>query len=189
MKAVKKVVVIGASLGGIAALEVVLGAMPSSFDAAVAIVQHRAVDSSDRLLAILRRGASIELSEAFDKQPLVAGEFVIAPPGYHMMVDETCFSLSTEAHVQGARPSIDVLFESAARSFGRRAAAVVLTSASEDGAAGARMVEASGGFVVIQDPDEALSSCLPAAAIESCERPRVMELAGIAGHLVQERAL
>lgn len=189
MTPVMKVVVIGASLGGIAALEVVLGAMPSSFDAAVVIVQHRAVDSTDSLLAILRRGASIEVSEAFDKQPLVAGEFVIAPPGYHMMVEENCFSLSTEARVQGARPSIDVLFESAARSFGRNAAAVVLTSASEDGAAGARMVEAFGGLVVVQDPQEAVSSCLPAAAIERCEHARVLALDEIAACLVQERIL
>ena len=189
MTVAKKVVVIGASLGGLSALEVVLGTMPASFDAAVVIVQHRAADSSDSLLEILRRGASIDVTEAVDKKPLAPGEVVIAPPDYHLMVGDGRYSLSTEGRVHGARPSIDVLFESAVRAFGQRTAAVVLTSASEDGATGAQMVEELGGFVVVQSPGSAESSCLPLAVLERCQHAQVTSLEKIAGCLQQEGAL
>mgnify|MGYP003527863062 CR=1 FL=1 len=127
-------VVMGASLGGLAALPVVLGALPADFPLPIVVAQHRsAVSGFSALATVMQRGCSLVLREVFDKDRLLAGHVYLAPADYHVLVDGVCLALSTEARVQYARPSIDVLFLSAAESFGARTIAVILTGANRDG--------------------------------------------------------
>lgn len=107
-------VVVGASLGGLHALSTLLRAMPPDFPAAVVIVQHRAREVDTSLLSVLRHVSTLPLSEAEDKQPLSEGHVYLAPADYHVLIDQRSLALSTDEPVLYARPSIDVLFESAA---------------------------------------------------------------------------
>ncbi|MBI4615778.1 MAG: chemotaxis protein CheB [Planctomycetes bacterium] len=159
------VVVIGASLGGLAAIRTVLGALPADFALAVVLVQHRrATEGQDGLREALAAGSRLAVVEAEDKMPLVPGRAHLAPAGYHVLVEQGHLALSTEGPVRHSRPSIDVALESAADSYGERAVAVLLTGSTDEGARGAASVRARGGKVVVQEPASAESPVLPRAA-------------------------
>jgi len=123
------------------------------------------------------------VSEALDKQPLEAGHVYVSPPDYHLLIDGDHLALSLDEPVRYARPSIDVLFESAAATFGRATIAVVLTGGGADGARGAAAVEAAGGIVLVQRPDEAVGPDMPKAAIAATERAEVLGLQALADRL------
>jgi two-component system chemotaxis response regulator CheB len=159
------IVVIGASLGGTRALTCLLSALPRQFPLPLAIVLHRAVDGDATLPQLLHRHSNVPVLEAEDKMPLAAGHAYLAPANYHLLVGNMEFSLSTEAPVGFARPSIDVLFESASAAHGSRTLGVVLTGASADGAWGAGKIRDRGGTVLVQDPETAECSVMPRAAI------------------------
>src|SRR5205814_1741443 len=127
---------------------------------------------------------ALRVFEARDKQVIEHGRVYLAPPEYHLLIDEGAIALSTEAPVCHARPSIDVLFESAADAFRERAIGVVLTGASRDGARGAARVQQRGGFIVVQDPTTAESSVLPNAAIAATQADCILPLPEIAPFLV-----
>jgi len=178
-------VVIGTSLGGLAALPVVLCALPADFPLPIVIVQHRSAASGFSALAsVLQRGCPLALAEVFDKDPLIGGRVYLAPADYHTLVDGDHLALSTEARVQYARPSIDVLFHSAAECFAARTIAVVMTGANRDGVRGARAIKQRGGVVLVQDPATAESPVLPSAALSSVAVDRVLALVDIAATLV-----
>jgi two-component system chemotaxis response regulator CheB len=158
-------VLIGGSLGGLRALELVIGALPAEYPWQIAVAQHRDRDASGMLNAALRRHCRLPLDDAEDKDTIRPGRVCLAPPDYHLLVERDRFALSTEGPVGFARPSIDVLFESAAETWGARAVGVVLTGASSDGARGAARLRRSGALVLIQDPAAAVGKTLPAAAI------------------------
>ncbi|MHB2020836.1 MAG: chemotaxis protein CheB, partial [Candidatus Xenobia bacterium] len=145
-----RIVVIGASMGGSRALRVVLAGLPRDFPAAVAIVQHRGVAMGGEVTAGLQPHSLMPVEEARDKDALVAGCVRVAPPDYHLLVDREGFALSTEGPVQFARPSVDVLFDSAAAVLGPLVVAVVLSGYNRDGAEGAARVKARGGVVIVQ---------------------------------------
>jgi len=174
--AASELVVIGASLGGLRALEVLLGAVPAGYPRAVVIAQHRLPDSSDRLAGLLRRYCALPVGEAQDKEAIRGGRVYLAPAEYHLLIEGSAFALSTEGPVSYARPSIDVLFETAADSFGKRVIAVVLTGANHDGARGAAAVQAAGGRVVVQDPSTAECPVMPRAALAATGAPHVLPL-------------
>ncbi len=179
------VVVVGTSLGGLTALPVILRALPRDFRSPVVIVQHRAILSDDAgLVGALQRGCPLEVREVEDKDPLTAGRVYLAPADYHLLVEDEHLTLSTEARVMHARPSIDVLFESAAESHGNRVIAVVLTGASRDGTVGAQKVKERGGVVLVQDPSTAECKVMPAAAIAGVKVDRVLTLAQIPQYLL-----
>ena len=178
------IVVVGASWGGIDALRVLLGGLPEAFALPVAIVHHLGGHSGE-LRAVLQRYTRLPVEDPDDKAPIVPGRVFIAPGGYHLLVEGDHFALSTEAPVQHARPSIDVLFESAADSYAARVVGVVLTGASRDGAQGAAAIKRRGGVVLVQDPAEAVSPILPRAAIAATAVDRVLALADIAPALVR----
>lgn len=159
------IVVIGASWGGLAALETIFPSLSPDFDVPIAVVLHRGVESTERLSATLRRYTSLPVRDAQDKEALLPGHIYIAPPDYHLLVEAGTFALSTEAPVCYARPSIDVLFESAADTYAERVLGVVLTGSSRDGAAGAARIKARGGRLMVQSPETAASPVMPAAAI------------------------
>jgi two-component system chemotaxis response regulator CheB len=161
-------VVVGTSLGGLNALQILLGGLPQPLQSAVAIVQHRSKGVETGLCELLQAASRAPVAEPEDKEPIQRGRVYLAPGDYHLLVERSDqqyhLALSTEGPVSYARPSIDVLFESAADAYGPALVAVVLTGANEDGAAGAARVRQRGGTVMIQDPASAASGIMPAAA-------------------------
>jgi two-component system chemotaxis response regulator CheB len=179
-----RIVVIGTSRGGLNALSIVLSGLPRDFPLPVAVVQHRTRDADSSLSDLLQHQTPLPVIETDDKMSLEPGIIYLAPPDYHLLVDATQLSLSTEERVSFARPSIDVLFDSAATSFGSGVIAVILTGANEDGADGAAAVKRHGGRVVAQDPGEAESPTMPAAVVRRKLADAVLRLHEIAPYLV-----
>jgi len=159
--------VVGTSWGGLAALRALVGALPADFDLPLVLVQHRH-RSSDALLArLLQDLTALRVCEVEDKMPICRGQVFVAPPDYHLLVDEGAFALTTDAPVRFSRPSIDVTFTSAAEMFGERTIGVVLTGANADGAEGLRRIAERGGVTIVQDPATAESPTMPLAALEA----------------------
>jgi two-component system chemotaxis response regulator CheB len=146
------IVVVGCSWGGLVALERLLPSLPPEVTAPVVIAQHRSTAVS-ALASLLSRFTTRPVHEADDKQPIAPGSVYLAPPGYHLLVERGRLALSTEGPVRHSRPSIDVLFESAADAYGSGVIGVVLTGANEDGATGLATVVDRGGRAIVQDPD------------------------------------
>ena len=179
-----ELIVIGASLGGLQALETLLAGLPQAFPLPVVVVQHRHKDSSD-LVALLQKYSLLPVSEVEDKQEIRPGRVYLAPADYHLLIEAGHFALSLEAPVEYARPSIDVLFESAAEAYTERVIGVILTGASQDGARGLAKIKASGGLTVVQSPATAEGPAMPTAAIAATQVDRVLPLSEIALFLTQ----
>ena len=162
-------VVVGTSWGGLHALRTLVGGLPDSFQMAVTLVQHRHRDSDHLLRTLLQEHSSLRVCEVEDKMPLEHGHIYVAPPNYHTLVEPGYFSLSTEAPVRFSRPSIDVMFDSAASACGRRAIGVVLTGANEDGARGLRRIVDAGGYGIAQDRASSVIYGMPAAAARTAD--------------------
>jgi two-component system, chemotaxis family, protein-glutamate methylesterase/glutaminase len=177
-------VVIGTSLGGLAALSTLLKAMPRHFGVPIAIVQHRGKTEDDALGRLLAAQTSLRVTEPEDKDLLKPGHVYIAPADYHLLVGRESLALSTAAPHNYARPSIDLLFESAADSHGRGVLGVVLTGSNHDGAEGARRIKARGGSVFVEDPATAHSAIMPAAALAATAVDVVLPLADLCRRLV-----
>ncbi len=172
-----EVIAIGASWGGLHALETLLEGIPSELEQAIVIAQHRSPESSRGLLeSLLQRHSERPVSEPHDKDPIEASHVYIAPSDYHLLVDAGRFALSVEERVQFARPSIDVLFESIAETYGDRAVGIVLTGANEDGAAGLAAIKRRGGVGIVQDPHTATRRTMPEAALAAVEADAVLPL-------------
>jgi two-component system chemotaxis response regulator CheB len=162
-----ELVAIGASWGGLRAVGAVLDGIPGELGgAAIVVAQHRGVESRrGGLEGLLQGHTRWPVREAGDKAPIEPGVVYLAPPDYHLLVEPGWLSLSVDERVQHARPSIDVLFESAADAYGERAVGVVLTGANADGAAGLAAIKARGGVAVVQDPGTAERDTMPLAAL------------------------
>ena len=181
-----ELIAVGASWGGLRALRLVLPALPAGFPAAVAVVQHRRPDSPGRAMAAFLGSASaLPVREVEDKDPIEPGRVYLAPADYHLIVEPGHFSLSTEDSVDFSRPSVDVLFETAADSYGEGVIAVVLTGLKDDGARGVRAVKREGGIVVVQHPDSAEKADMPAAAISTGFADHVVALGDLGRLLVE----
>ena len=180
-----RLVAIGASWGGLDVLRDVLRELPAELNAAVMIAQHRSPESHptafrDLLGAVTR----LHVREAADKDEIQPGTAYIAAPDYHLLVDPGALSLSTDEPVLYARPSIDVLLESAAESYRERCVGVVLTGANDDGAQGLARVVELGGTAIVQDPETAQRDEMPRAALKAVPSARVTPVADIAPLLV-----
>ncbi len=180
-----RLVAIGASWGGLRALETVLGALPQDFAAPVVIAQHRQIDSDGMLSRLLDARCALTVCEAEDKQALDAGLVLVAPADYHLLVETGAVALSVDAPQNHSRPSIDILFASAANAYGDRVAGVVLTGANADGALGLAQIAARGGPAIVQDPATAERREMPDAALRATPQARVLALEEIAPALVQ----
>jgi two-component system chemotaxis response regulator CheB len=177
------IVVVGTSLGGLRALEIILSGLTAAFPLPVAVVQHRSKVSDELLVTLLQGYTVLRVVEAEDRQEIRPGHVYIAPADYHLMIDAGHFSLSTDGPVSYARPSIDVLFESAADAYGGSVIALVLTGANADGAAGAARIKSRGGRVLVQDPIDADSGVMPRASLQATPVDEVLPLADIAPRL------
>ena len=173
-------IVMGGSLGGMQSVQYLLAALPSDFALPIVIVLHRPADDEDMLTPLLQRGCVLRVSEVIDKEPIQAGRVYVAPADYHVLVEAGCLSLSIDERVHHARPSIDVLFESAALVYGGRVIGVVLSGAGVDGAHGAATIRKSGGPVLVESPAMAFRPDLPAAALAAAAGAKSLPLPQIA---------
>ncbi|MET0287467.1 MAG: chemotaxis protein CheB [Polyangiales bacterium] len=159
-------VVLGASAGAVDALGVILPTLPATLAVPVIIVVHIPASRPSLLVELFAAKCALPVREAEDKLAIAPGTVWFAPPGYHLLVErERTFALSLDELVNHSRPSIDVLFESAAEAYGERLLAMVLTGANHDGAHGAAQVQAAGGLIAVQDPKTANVSAMPELAI------------------------
>ena len=178
-----ELVLIGTSLGGLYALEKLLIGLPSVFKVPIAIVHHRRRGSDSMLPALLRNNSRLPLYEAEDKMAIRPGTVYLAPADYHLLVEQGSFALSIERPIEYSRPSINVLFESAAFSYGSKILAVILTGANKDGAQGVSKVKKFGGRILVQDPATAESRIMPDAAIAAVKVDWIVPLDSIAEFL------
>jgi two-component system chemotaxis response regulator CheB len=180
-----ELVIVGTSLGGLNALETLLAGLPAHFRLPVAIVQHRSRDSDDTLRSLLQHHCALPVEEVTDKAPILPGCVYLAPSNYHVLIEPGNFALSTEAPVAYSRPSIDVLFESAALAYGSRLIGVILTGANADGAFGACRIKEQGGWIIVQDPRTAESRIMPEAALAATTVDQVLPLEEISSSLIK----
>lgn len=178
-------VVIGCSSGGMAAVARLLASLPRGFRLPIAIAQHRARESDETLAAVLQRATRLTVREAEDKDPIEPGVAYLAPPDYHLLVEPGAFALSVDELVAFSRPSIDVLFESAADAYGPRVIGVLLTGANQDGAKGMQRIEEAGGACMAQDPATAEFPTMPSAAIARVAACRIGNIEEIAERLAR----
>jgi two-component system chemotaxis response regulator CheB len=181
-----KAVVIGVSAGAVEALSVILPRLPANFPVPIVTVVHLPADRKSILAELFQAKCQVKVREVDDKDPLQSGTVYFAPPDYHVLIeDDGRLSLSSEELVYYSRPSIDVLFESAAEVYGPSLTAIVMTGASADGAAGLAAVQAAGGTCLVQNPDQANVRTMPDAALEACPGATVLTLQQIADRLLE----
>lgn len=170
-------VVLGVSAGGIEALSTILPILSQDFALPVIIVQHLHPHSDNFLTIHLNSQCQIPVKEADEKEAITAGMIYIAPPNYHLLIeDNRTFSLSTSAKVNYARPSIDVLFETAAEVYRERLIGIVLTGANNDGSQGLKKIKEFGGLVIVQEPSTAETASMPEAALKITDVDYVLSL-------------
>jgi len=174
------IVVVGASTGAIETLDRLLPSLPATFPVPVVVVVHVPSNAPSLLVDLFRPRCALPVCEPIDKQPLSPGIF-FAPPDYHLLVERSgTLSLSIDPPVNWSRPSIDVLFESAADAYRERTVGVVLSGYGADGSQGARAIREAGGRVFVQDPASADADEMPRAAIEAASPQLVALLPEIA---------
>ena len=174
-------IVVGTSAGGVQALSELLPALPAGAKAAVFVVLHLPRDRPSLLVEVFSHKCALAVSEAADKEPVAPGTVYFAPPNYHLLIDRgPQLALSADEPVHHSRPSIDVLFESAAEVYRDRLLGVILTGANEDGAAGLAAVHDAGGVTVIQEPRSAQSSHMVLSALQRQSPDLVLPLPKIA---------
>jgi two-component system chemotaxis response regulator CheB len=180
-----ELIVIGCSLGGMHALTTVLSSLSEGFCVPIAIVQHRHKASNEGLPSYFRRVTHLDVVDVEDKQWIKSGTVYLAPADYHLLVERGTFSLSVDAAVGYSRPSIDVLFESAADAYRESVIGIVLTGANADGAQGALRIKRRGGMVIVQDPKTAEAPAMPQATIDQARVDRILPLERIGPFLVE----
>ncbi len=160
-------VVIGTSAGGLAALSRLVRGLSSHFPLPILVVQHVPAGTPTQLAEIFQRKTGLRVKEADEKEALRPATLYFAPPGYHLLLEsDRSLSLSQDDAVHFSRPSIDVLFESAADALGPALLGILLTGANEDGAAGLAAIHHAGGLTIVQDPAEAEVDTMPRAALQ-----------------------
>lgn len=181
-----RLIVAGVSAGGLFALRELVSALPAGFDIPIAVVQHRSRDS-EALCDLLQECTHLRVGEANDKEPILAGGVYVAPPDYHLLVEPGYFSLSTDEPVRYSRPSIDVMFASAADAYGADVIGIVLTGANADGSRGLEKIVRRGGYAIVQDPADAEVKVMPQSALKAVPGACVLPLERIGPHLAAIR--
>lgn len=179
-------VVIGTSTGGLNALQAILTPLPAEFPLPILVVQHRLPASNDFLAFSLNESCQLTVKEAAEKEPVKPGWVYIAPANYHLLVEpDKTLSLSIDAKVCYSRPSIDVLFETAAEVYRSGLIGIILTGANDDGTAGLKKIKAQGGLVVAQNPATAEAEMMPSSAIKENIVDKTCSLTDISSFLTQ----
>lgn len=179
-------IVIGASAGAIDALSAILPHLPSHFPCPIMVVVHIPGDQKSLLVELFSMKCQMKVQDPDDKEPIRPGVIYLAPPDYHLLVEQDgILSLSNEEPVCYCRPSIDVLFDSAAEAYKNALIGVILTGANHDGADGLKRIGEVGGIMLVQDPDTAFASTMPEAALSACPEANKLGLKQIADYLLQ----
>lgn len=179
-----ELVVIGASSGGLEVLITLLKALPREYTIPTVAVLHQRANRTSGVPAMLNNFTHLKVIEPEDKQRIEDGYFYVAPPNYHLFVErDRVFSLSVDAPLNYCRPSIDMLFDSAAAAYGQNLVGCVLTGANSDGAQGAKTIKEHGGLVYVQLPQEAAVDVMPLAAIKATPIDDVLDIEHLALHL------
>lgn len=174
-----EIIVMGGSLGGFDAMSEVLAGLPKTVTAPLVIVLHRGHDPTGVLVSTLQTYTARPIEEIEDKALIRSQHVYLAPPNYHVLVEDGWFALSVDEIVEYARPSIDVLFESVAHTYRDLAVGIILSGGGRDGASGLAAIESCGGAVVVQDPATAKAPNMPQAAIAATRKPYVVPLTQI----------
>jgi two-component system, chemotaxis family, protein-glutamate methylesterase/glutaminase len=179
--AAPQAIVIGCSAGGLTALETLFADLDPSLAQPLAVCCHTGSATVDLLCELLAKHATLPVEEAQERAPMRGGVIHVAPSGYHLLIETNRrFALSVDQRVSFSRPSIDVLFESAAEAYGDGLLGVLLTGANSDGADGLLRIRQCGGTAIVQDPTDAESPAMPAAALERAGADHCLPLAAIA---------
>lgn len=179
-------IAIGASAGAVEALTRLLPALKPGFRVPIIVVVHLPADRRSAMADLFRAKCALEVREAEDKEAIVDGTIYFAPPDYHLLMEANkTFSLSCDPPVLYSRPSIDVMFESAAEAFGAGLVGIVLTGANGDGAIGLKAIIDAGGRGIVQTPSSAFSPAMPEAALRMSPSARSMSLEQIASYIAE----
>jgi two-component system chemotaxis response regulator CheB len=162
-----------------------LGSLPEDFPIPIVVVQHRSKDSDRLLVQLLQDATGLNVCEIEDKDVLSAGTVHIAPADYHVLVESGYLSLTLEEPVRFSRPSIDVMFTSAADAYGPATIGVILTGANDDGAKGLADIVKRGGYALIQDPKTAEIKIMPESALKATPTAEVLSLDNLAPRLIE----
>lgn len=174
-----ELVVIGASLGGTQACSTLFAHMNPQFPIPIVLVQHRSRSGENLLAPILGEHSQLPVNEITDKIPLNAPGIYVAPADYHVLIEPGHCAVSVDEPILFARPSINVLFESAADAYGTHLIAILLTGASADGATGVKAIKQAGGIVIVQDPATAECAVMPEAALAAATVDFILPLEAI----------
>lgn len=181
----EKVIVIGCSQGGFAALTQLLEPLPEDYPNPILVVQHRQRYDKSALEELLQRRVKLKVKQADEKEEINESVVYVAPPDYHLLVEKNCtFSLSSDHLVNYSRPSIDVLFETAAEAANGKVIGIILTGANSDGAAGIKLIRDRGGITIAQDPSSAECGVMPGMAIKTGKVQKILKLAEITAFLL-----
>jgi two-component system, chemotaxis family, protein-glutamate methylesterase/glutaminase len=181
-----RAVVIGASAGGMKAIKNLLCEIPKDFNLPIIIVEHISPHSENLWIKALNEDCHLLVKEAEEKEKIVRGTVYIAPPGYHLLIEKDfTFTITSDERVNFSRPSIDVLFETAADAFQQSLIGIILTGANYDGAEGLKMVKKNRGITIVQDPSEAEVDTMPIAAIMKVKPLHILNIKEIAKLLIQ----
>ena len=178
-------VVVGVSAGGFKAIQKFLYKLPSTFTIPIIIVQHREKSPANNyLVKVLAEISKLKIKEADEKEIIKNGTVYLAPPNYHLLIEKNhTFSLSVSEPVCFARPSIDVLFETAARAYNSHLIGIILTGANKDGSQGIKAIKKRGGMTIVQNPNTAEVPIMPKAAIATNSIDFILNLENIASFL------
>ncbi len=189
-------IVIGVSSGGMNALKFIFSTLPADFSIPIIIVQHMSARSDNEWIKLLNEKSNLTVKQADEKEKIACpteqlfgretGNIYIAPANYHLLIEkDKTFSLTIDEHVNFARPSIDVLFESAADAYKNKLIGVILTGSNNDGAKGIKRIKEYGGLAIIQDPETAESPTMPASAIAVIKPDYILSLEKIIELLIK----
>jgi len=177
-------IVIGSSAGGLNALKILFRGLSEGFHIPLIIVQHISADSENYLIQILNDIRVLQVKEADEKEQPMPGMAYLAPPNYHLLLEpDRTFTLTIDERVNYARPSIDVLFETAAEAYKDKLIGIILTGANNDGSRGLKRIKELGGLTIVQDPDTAEVESMPRAAIQTSVTDHILPLEEIAAFL------
>jgi two-component system chemotaxis response regulator CheB len=181
-----KAIVIGVSAGGLNALSEIFSRLPADFPIPVMVTQHLHPDDDGSLAEILSPKSSLKIIEAMDKMPVVPGTVYLAPPNYHLLIErDNTLALSKDQKTNYSRPSIDVMFETAAYAYGDKLIGIILTGANNDGSAGISLIKDFGGLTIAQDPAVAEFPAMPEFAVSTGKIDKIFSLEELSRYLKQ----
>ena len=179
-------IVIGVSSGGMNAMKILFSLLPMEFNIPIVIVRHISPRSDSQWIKLLNDKSNLHIKEADEKEKIESGNIYIAPPNYHLMIEkDKTFSLTIDERVNFARPSIDVLFESAAEAYTNKLIGIVLTGSNNDGTKGIKRIKECGGLTIVQNPETAESAYMPASAIDAIKPDYILSLVDIKDLLIK----